>query len=409
MEREMPVKFSRRQVAVLGGAAILASRTAARADAPPTKIRVGYAVSFSGPYAQGAESTTWSQYRLWAKDVNATGGIYLKKYDKKLPVELVEYDDRSQLDEATRLVERLILEDKVDFVLPPWGTATNLAVAPLFNRYEYPAILFTISSMAAYEVAPKWPWTFFGLVQPDDATSPLAETVAKLKQGGKIAGSIAIMSVADQLGVEMSTQMVKEAQKHRLNIVYNKSYPLGVADLSGQIREMQQLKPDAFFAFSYPPDTFMIADQATTFGFSPAIYYSGVGTIFPAFYAKLGKKAEGVLCYGANDPDYPGFRDYAARHLAVYQRPTEGGAAGVYGTMQVLQSALETVGEIDRAKVRDVIAAGTFKTVYGEFKFVNQLIVKPWAVGQWQNGEIVPILPEDKPGARSLIFPKPTW
>jgi branched-chain amino acid transport system substrate-binding protein len=109
---------------------------------------MGFAVSFSGPYAQGAESTTWSQYRLWAQDVNAAGGIYLKKYDKKLPVELVEYDDRSQLDEATRLVERLILEDKVDFVLPPWGRATNLAVAPLFNKYEYPAILFTISSMA---------------------------------------------------------------------------------------------------------------------------------------------------------------------------------------------------------------------------------------------------------------------
>jgi branched-chain amino acid transport system substrate-binding protein len=405
----MSIKLTRRQVAVLGGAAMLAPRSAAHAATPPEKIRMGFAVSFSGPYAQGAESTTWSQYRLWAQDVNAAGGIYLKKYDRKLPVELVEYDDRSQLDEATRLVERLILDDKVDFVLPPWGTATNLAVAPLLNKYEYPAILFTISSMAAYEVAPKWPWTFFGLVQPDDATRPLAEMLVKLKQGGKIAGRIAIMSVADQLGVEMSTQMVKEAGKQRLDIIYNKSYPLGVADLSSQIREMQQLKPDAFFAFSYPPDTFMIADQSTTFGFSPTIYYSGVGTIFPAFYAKFGKKAEGVMCYGANDPDYPGFRDYAARHLAVYKRPTEGGAAGVYGTMQVLQTALETVGEIDRSKVRDAIAAGTFKTVYGQFQFANQLIVKPWAAGQWQNGEIVPILPADKPGARPMVYPKPAW
>jgi branched-chain amino acid transport system substrate-binding protein len=380
-----------------------------RADDAPAKIRIGYAVSISGPYAQGAESTTWSQYQLWAKDVNETGGIFLKKYNKKVPVELIEYDDRSQLEEATRLVERLILEDKVDFVLPPWGTATNLAVAPLFNKYEYPAILFTISSMAAYDLAPRFPWTFFALVQPDDGTRPLAETVAKLKQDGKIAGRIAIMSVADQLGVEMSGEMVKEAKKQKIDIVYNKSYPLGVADLSGQIREMQQLKPDAFFAFSYPPDTFMLADQTTTLGFSPSIYYSGVGTIFPAFYAKLGKKAEGILCYGANDPDYPGFKEYAARHLAVYKRPTEGGAAGVYGTMQVLQQAIETVGELDRKKVRDAIAAGTFKTVYGELKFHDQLIVKPWAAGQWQNGQIVPILPADKPGARPMIFPKPAW
>ncbi len=406
----MPRRSIRRLVSVVGACALMVAMVGwGRADDAPAKIRIGYAVSISGPYAQGAESTTWSQYQLWAKDVNETGGIFLKKYNKKVPVELIEYDDRSQLEEATRLVERLILEDKVDFVLPPWGTATNLAVAPLFNKYEYPAILFTISSMAAYDLAPRFPWTFFALVQPDDGTRPLAETVAKLKQDGKIAGRIAIMSVADQLGVEMSGEMVKEAKKQKIDIVYNKSYPLGVADLSGQIREMQQLKPDAFFAFSYPPDTFMLADQTTTLGFSPSIYYSGVGTIFPAFYAKLGKKAEGILCYGANDPDYPGFKEYAARHLAVYKRPTEGGAAGVYGTMQVLQQAIETVGELDRKKVRDAIAAGTFKTVYGELKFHDQLIVKPWAAGQWQNGQIVPILPADKPGARPMIFPKPAW
>jgi hypothetical protein len=71
-------------------------------------------------------------------------------------------------------------------------------------------------------------------------------------------------------------------------------------------------------------------------GFSPPIYYSGVGTVFPAFYAKAGGKAEGVLAYGANDPTTPGFKEYAERHRKMYNRPTEGGATGVYGMIQVL-------------------------------------------------------------------------
>lgn len=399
----------RSMFAALLGVALGQPFAAARAEEAPSKIRIGYAVSLSGPYAQGAESTTWSQYKLWAKDVNDAGGIFLKKYNKKVPVELIEYDDRSQLEEATRLVERLILEDKVDFVLPPWGTATNLAVAPLFNKYEYPAILFTISSMASRELSPRWPWTFWGLVQPDDGTRPLAEMVAKLKKEGKFAGRIAIMSVADQLGAEMAAQMVKESEKQKVEIIFNKSYPLGVSDLSGQIREMQQLKPDAFFAFSYPPDTFMIADQSVVLGFSPQIYYSGVGTVFPAFYGKLGKKGEGVLSYGANDVNAPGFKEYAERHLKAYNRPTEAGATGVYGMQQVLQQAIEQAGELDRKKVRDAIAGGTFQTVYGQIRFDQQMIVKPWAAGQWQNGQIVGILPADKPGAQPMIFPKPAW
>ncbi len=28
--------------------------------------------------------------------------------------------------------------DKVDLILPPWGTATNFAVAPIANKYGYP-------------------------------------------------------------------------------------------------------------------------------------------------------------------------------------------------------------------------------------------------------------------------------
>src|SRR4029453_8809466 len=100
-----------------------------RGQAPQSALRIGYAISLSGPFAPGAQSTSWSQYKLWAKDVNDAGGIHLKKYERKNPCELIEYDDRSQPDEVIKLVERLILQDKVDLVLPPWGTHMNLAVA----------------------------------------------------------------------------------------------------------------------------------------------------------------------------------------------------------------------------------------------------------------------------------------
>ena len=52
---------------------------------------------------------------------------------------------------------------------------------------------------------------------------------------------------------------------------------------------------------------------------------------------------------------------------------------------------------------------GDFKTVWGDIKFKDQRNLNPWAVGQWQNGEVVGVYPPNKSGAQPLLFPKPSW
>src|SRR5262245_14381526 len=69
----------------------------------PTSIRVGWSISKTGPYAGGANVTTLPNYQVWVKDVNDAGGIMLSSLGKKLPLEVVEYDDRSSDRKSTRL------------------------------------------------------------------------------------------------------------------------------------------------------------------------------------------------------------------------------------------------------------------------------------------------------------------
>ena len=59
------------------------------------KIVIGTAISLSGPYAPGAAMTQIPNYKMWVEEVNVDGGIYVKEYGKKLPVELIIYDDKS--------------------------------------------------------------------------------------------------------------------------------------------------------------------------------------------------------------------------------------------------------------------------------------------------------------------------
>src|SRR5436190_24377272 len=87
------------------------------------KVKIGYAISKTGPNAGGASITQIPNYEMWVKDVNAKGGLMIG--GKRVPVEVIEVDDRSNSEEAVRGVERLITQDKVDLMFPPWGTGLN--------------------------------------------------------------------------------------------------------------------------------------------------------------------------------------------------------------------------------------------------------------------------------------------
>jgi branched-chain amino acid transport system substrate-binding protein len=402
-----------RRTFVKGSAAVVGAttlpRTYAQAQAAPAKLRFGYAITLSGPLGPGAESTSVSQYLLWTKRTNDAGGIMLKKFGKKIPVELVAYDDQGKPDELLKLTERLIQQDKVDMVLSPYATHMNLAQAPIINKYEYPVIMTTSTTNKTYELGPRWPYAFWNISQPKESTEPMSKAFAELKKQGKIKGRIAVIHPTVEYGVEMHGAFIEAAKKDGLDVVFSKSYPFGASDLQPLIREAMATNPDAFLAFSYPPDTFMAIEQAQIVGFNPQIMYVAIGGVFPALKDKFGSKVNGILVYGGMDPSVPGLADYNKAHQAMFNRPSEAGALNVYGALEVTQQAIETVGEIDRKKIRDVIATGTFKTLWGDLKYVKQLNANPWAVGQWQNGEVVGLFPADKQGAKPLLFPKPAW
>jgi len=404
MDRRTFVKGS----AAVVGASTLPHRVYAQAAAPD-KIRFGYSITQSGPLGPGAESTSISQYRLWQKRVNDAGGVMLKKFNKRVPIDFVAYDDQGKPDELLKLTERLIQQDRVDMILGPYATHMNLASAPIITKYEYPVIMTTATTTKTYTLGPKWPYAFWNISQPEESTQPLSQALAQLKKEGKISGRVAVVNVALEYGVEMSAAFVEAAKKDGLEVVLNKSYPLGSADLQPLLREVMASNPDAFLAMSYPPDTFMLTEQAQIVGFNPKFMYVAIGGVFPTYKGKFGNKVNGILAYGGIDPGAPGMDEYAKAHLAVLNKPYEAGAVNVYSALQVTQQAIETVGEIDRKKIRDVIASATFQTVWGELKYVNQRNANPWAVGQWQNGEIVGLHPSNKAGAKPLLFPKPAW
>src|SRR5262245_59086377 len=163
-------------------AAIAATALCSSAQAQePKSIKVGYAISLSGPQAAGAMLTTVPNYRLWVDDVNKAGGLMLKKYNKRVPLEATEIDDRSNNEDMVRLVEKLMSVDKLDIVLSPWGTGPNLQAAPTFAKFGYPQIMGTAGSDKLEDLVGKFPTMFWFLSKPSEQIKALVDVMADQK------------------------------------------------------------------------------------------------------------------------------------------------------------------------------------------------------------------------------------
>ena len=396
----------------LGLRLLAATAVAALAFALPAsaqdKVKIGYAISKTGPNAGGASITQIPNYEMWVKDVMAKGG--LKVGDKRLPIEVVEYDDRSNSEEAVRAVERLITQDKVDLMFPPWGTGLNLAVGPVFNKYGYPQLAFSAVTDRAPELAKRWPNSFWLLGTSKQYVDALTGLLKKMRDDGKIGPNIAMISIADGFGIDLSQAARKGFTDAGFKLAYDKSYPIGTQDLSPLIGEAQRSGADTFVAFSYPPDTMALTEQAKVASYAPKVLFLGVGVGFPMYAQRFGANVEGIMSLGGWSKDNANTAAYAKKHEELFKRgPDRWGSQIGYASLQMLEQAIERVGKIDRAAIIKELQTGTFDTVLGKVKLVDNLMQDYfWLIGQWQDGFFVGVAPQ-RAGVGTPVVPKPAW
>jgi branched-chain amino acid transport system substrate-binding protein len=397
------MKFNR--FVLLAGLAFAAGTLSAPAQAQDM-LKIGWAISKTGPFAAGAAVTTLPNYQVWVKDVNDAGGINVG--GKKMKIEVIEYDDRSNSEEMIKAVERLATQDKVDFILPPWSTGMNLAAAPILNKLGYPHLAVTANTNQAPQLSKRWPNLTFWLGLPSEITDGIVETFSKMNKDGKINKKVAMIAVADQFGIELSTATREGLKKAGFEIVYDKSYPFGTQDMQPVLKDAQAANPDVLLAFSYPPDTFAITDTAKVLAFNPKVLFVGVGTAFPGYKGKFQASAEGVMGIGGSDAALPGIKWYIQHHKEIIGREPDRWASPItYASLQVLQQAIERVGK-DRAAVIKEINTGSFETIIGKVKLEDGQNRNIWAVGQWQGNDFFGIAPVNKQGAKAAIA-KPAW
>ncbi|MGR3363206.1 MAG: amino acid ABC transporter substrate-binding protein [Maritimibacter harenae] len=371
-------------------------------------IIVGAVAPKTGPLAGGAAVTHWPNIELWVSEVNERGGLNVGGEQRML--EVIEYDDQTNPAETIKAVQRLATQDDADIILAPYSTGLNLAAAPIFDKLGFPQITSSAATDQIDELSSQFEDMFFLLGRSTDLAEDAVEVLSDLREAGEIGNSVAMVNVADAFGIELAAVGKPALEAAGFDIVYETSYPLGTQDLSPIMKAAKAAEPDAFVAWSYPPDTFGLTEQAMIEELDVKAFYTAVATAFPSYGARFGSAAEGVMGIGGVNTASPDFQDYAARlEAATGSKPDYWASGMMYASLQILEEAIETTGTLDMAEVTQFIKDNSFETVMGTIEFDDQNNnTAYWTVGQWQDGEFKGIKETGREGAVEPII-KSGW
>ncbi|MGB7101709.1 MAG: amino acid ABC transporter substrate-binding protein [Xanthobacteraceae bacterium] len=367
-------------------------------DAP---VRIGYSMARTGPNAVAAQGSVEANYTLWSEQANAADGLNVKGQKRK--VELIGYDDQSDVETSVRTYEKLMADDKVDLILPPWGSNFAFAVGPLANKYGYPFLSTTGSPKKLLDM--KMPYFFGASWTSEQSTRALVDLMA-----AQHVKTVAIGYMDDLFGLERYNLMVPMLKERGISVVGEKSFPANTKDLSVVLKDFKAKAPDALVGLTYPAESFLMTTQTKEIGFNPKLFYVAIGPAFPFFKQRFGDAANGMIGFGTWTPsEGPMQQNYRDAYMKRFNKEPDRDTTGfVRSSLQVLQEAVENAG-LDRKAIRDYIASHEFTTLLGKISYKDGMLARAsGTVSQWQNGSYELVWPPTR-ATKPPLYPKPEW
>ena len=370
-------------------------------------LKLGAAVSFSGKYAKEGQLLK-KGYELWKEKVNSMGGI--KIGDKRYRVEIIYYDDQSDPKTTAKLIEKLITQDGVRFILGPYGSSQVFAGAGVVEKYDALMVQGGGASSKIYRQGYKHIFGVFNTA-PDYGKN-LIDIALSLEPKPK---TVAIVYEKDIFSEDAAKGALRRAREKGLRILLFEGYPKGTQDLSSLMLKLRLKKPDIVIGAGHFKDSVLVVKQLKQFRINPKFVGLTVGPPVPSFVKALGRDAEYVFGpvqwskdLSFKDPLFGSTEGYVKAFREKFGHDPEYHSAGGTAAALTLQLALEKAGSLDVKKVREALLGMKVETFYGIIGFdeTGKIITKKMAVVQIQGGKPVTVYPTPK---AKPVYPKPEW
>jgi branched-chain amino acid transport system substrate-binding protein len=378
-------------------------------------ITIGASLSLTGDFSADGQAFD-KGYLLWARDVNASGGIVGRR------VKLTILNDNSLPNQVVTNYQTLFGADHVDMAFGPFSSLLTAPASAVAARYGMafvegaggaPSVFDTPSNQAdhnvfdvslpiADEMVPfvNWIRSLPPSERPTTAAYPMAQDPfadPPVQLAETLLTSLGVKGVytAPPFPEEVADY---KAPADQVAASGAQLVVLGSTDVPTVQAFMQAFEQD-----HYAPKLFIAAagpDQGTAFT-------SVVGT----------GNADGMM---VPDGWYPGYRDAASEqmvkeYVALYGGTASGVNADVaeaYSVGQVVAQAIKATGGTDNAEIISYLHSGvTLTSVQGLVRFdaLGENGAAAAFVFQWQRGSFDQVLPIGMAGSVSITATKPPW
>ena len=367
------------------------------------EITIGSAISLTGKYAtNGVHAKNGYEYAI--TKIKENGGV--KVGGKCYNFNVIYYDDESKGDRGATLAERLISQDKVQYMLGPYSSGMTKAIAPVTEKYKIPMVEAEGASRSLFNKGYKY---LFAVLSTSEQylASAIALAAEKAEESGKSPSSVkvAIAVENDPFSLDVRAGVMDDAKSYGMKVTIDEKLPRDLSDMSAILTKVKLLKPDVLIVSGHSKGAATAVRQIGEQNIKVpmiAVTHCEAADVTGNF----GAAANDILCstqwaetLSYSDPIFGSAAEYEQGFKAAYPEyknkkvpyQTAQATAAVY----VYKDAFERANSLDKEKVRDAISATNLKTFYGDIKFseAGNNIAKPMVLRQIQDGKYNVVAP----------------
>jgi branched-chain amino acid transport system substrate-binding protein len=363
-------------------------------------IRIGTSLPLTGEFSQPGQAAEQG-YKVWQEMINADGGLLGRE------VELVIKDDASNQNTIVADYNALISQDQVDLLL---GTFSSLLNLPASAVAERAGMLYVEPAGGSPDMFNRgFEYLFFAQQATADLQGKVfGEWIASLPEDRR-PQTAAYPTIDDPFAapnVEGIRAILEEAG---VETVYQETYAIDTRNFDTIVTAMQAAEPDLVVHGAVFEDGVGLVRSMLRAGFTPTWLYQTSAPSQGTQYADaIGvENTEGVMFAISHAPeaDTPGNEEFVAKYDEMFGGPPPEDAADAYAAGQVLQAAVEAVGSIeDQEALADWLRDNSVTTILGDLEWNDDgSPIGEFLIGQWQDGQVEFVLPEDFATTDSIV------
>lgn len=356
-------------------------------------IRIGTSLPLTGEGSQPGQAAQQG-YEVWKEMVNASGGILGRD------VELVIKDDATNQNTVVADYNALIAQDKVDLLLGTFSSLLNLPASAVAERNQ---MLFVEPAGGSPEMFSRgYEYLFFAQQATSDKQGKLfAEYLASLPEGQR-PQTAAYPSLDDPFALPAVAGIREILEAAGVRTVYQEAYAIDTRNFDTIVTSMRSAAPDIVVHGAGFEDGVGLVRAMLKADFTPDwLYQTSAPSLGEQYSEAIGREnTEGILFAISHAPTAatPGNEEFVAKYKEMYggQEPPED-AADAYAAGQVLQAAVEAVGDVeDQAAMADWLRENTVSTILGDLEWNDDGSPNgDFLIGQWQGSSAQFVLPTD--------------